>query len=150
MRHFARIAGDAAFRAAVGQAGERAFPAHPHGQRRDFAQSDIRMITQAAFGRAERQMMLHAIAGENFHVAIIAMNRQRHGHGAFWKFQSIPFIRHNSKVIGDEIELPASHVERRMLVNLHGLKTNGSGAGGEGGKGFPCLRAQRRRKRLSA
>ena len=95
-------------------------------------------------------MMLDAKAGEDFNLAVIAFDGNRDGHGTFWKFQTVAFIGLNAKAIGNDIELAAGHVEGRVLVNLHGAETNGSGAGGEGGKGFPCVRAQRRRKRLSA
>src|SRR2546430_17690926 len=73
-RKFSRIAGDAALGAAVRQPGERAFPAHPHRQRRYLSQFHVRMITQAALGRSERLMMLHAVTSEDLRRPIIAMN----------------------------------------------------------------------------
>ena len=63
--HLARLAGNAAFGAAVGQARQCALPAHPHRQRRHFPQGDVGMVAQPALGGAERQVMLDAVAGEN-------------------------------------------------------------------------------------
>ena len=61
-RQRARIDRDAALGAAIGQAGQRAFPAHPDRQRRDLADIDAEREARAALGRAERQVVLHAIA----------------------------------------------------------------------------------------
>ena len=48
-----RIAGDAAFGAAIRQAREGAFPTHPHGKSGDFTEGDVGMIAKAAFSCAE-------------------------------------------------------------------------------------------------
>ena len=117
---FARVAGDAALGAAVGQAGQRAFPAHPHGQRRHLAEAHIRMITQAALGRAERQMMLHPVAGEDLRPAIVHVHGQGDGHGTFRVFEAGAFIVRDLQPVRHQIELLARHAKRRMIVDFHG------------------------------
>ena len=56
---------DAALAAAIGQVGERAFPAHPDRQRRDLADVDLGRKSRAALGRAQRQVVLHPVAHED-------------------------------------------------------------------------------------
>ena len=50
--HFARVASDAPFAAAVGKAHECAFPVHPHGEGGDFADVDFGVEAEAAFDGA--------------------------------------------------------------------------------------------------
>ena len=80
------------------------------------------MITQAAFGRAERQMMLHAVAGENASGAIVAMNGQRDGHGTLGIFEAVAFGIGNFEMVGDRVELLAGHAESRAVVNIHSCR----------------------------
>jgi hypothetical protein len=64
-------------------------------------------------------MMLDAMAGENADAAIIHVNGQGDGHGAFGKLQAAAFIVWHLQPIGDQIELPARHAKRRVIVNFH-------------------------------
>ena len=77
------------------------------------------MITQSAFRRTEREMMLHAIAGENFGRAVVHVNRQRDGHGAFRKLKPLAFVGGDLKMVGDDVKLSARHLKRRMRVDFH-------------------------------
>ena len=65
-RKRAGVYGHAAFRAAVRQAGERAFPAHPDGERGHFAKSHAGVKAHASLGRSKGEVMLHAVAVEDF------------------------------------------------------------------------------------
>ena len=114
-----RIAGDAAFRAAVGQIGERAFPAHPHRERGGFAHGEIGRETRAALGRAERQVMLHAITLEGLDAAVVHVNRERDGDGALREHEPVAIVLVDVQVIGDDLELVASHLEHFVVVNAH-------------------------------
>ena len=60
-----RVAGYAAFRAAERHIDQRALPGHPHGQRADVIDIRRRMESEAALGRAARDVVLHAIARED-------------------------------------------------------------------------------------
>ena len=118
--HFPGIAGDAALRAAVGQAGEGAFPTHPHRQRGDFAQGDIGMKTQAALGGTEGQVMLHAVTAENFYDAIVAMDGQGDDHGALRIFEAVAFVLGDLEAVGHRVELLAGHLKSGAVVDCHG------------------------------
>ncbi len=74
-RKLGRIAGDAAFRAAVGQIRERAFPAHPHGERGGFTHGKRGGEPGAALGRAEGEVVLDAVALEGLRAAVIHVHR---------------------------------------------------------------------------
>ena len=66
---------DAALGAAIGQADQRAFPAHPDRQRRDLADIDAGRKSRAALGGTEGEVMLHAIALEHRDRAVVAVDR---------------------------------------------------------------------------
>ncbi len=74
-----RVDRDAALGPAIGQVGQRALPAHPHRQRGDLAQLHARVVTQPALGRPEGEVMLHAVALKDVHVAGIHSHGQRDG-----------------------------------------------------------------------
>ena len=119
LRQLAGVAGDAAFGAAVGQAGQAAFPAHPHRQRRHFAQRHVRVKAQAALGRAEGEVMLHAVAGEDLRRAVVAMNRQRDRQGALGVFDPVALGCGHLQMVGHQVELLAGHPESGMIVDFH-------------------------------
>src|SRR5205085_4537939 len=121
-RKFVRIARDAAFRAAIGQIRQRAFPAHPHGERGGFAHRQIRRETRAALGRAECQVMLNAISLESLGAAVIHVDRQRDGHGTLREHQAIAIVRIDLEVIGDDLELVARHLENFVVVDAQAHK----------------------------
>ena len=64
-RERARLAADAALRAAVRQPQERALPRHPHRERGALAERDVRVVADAALRRAEHARVLHPVAGED-------------------------------------------------------------------------------------
>ncbi len=111
-RHFGGIAGDAALGAAVGQTGERAFPAHPHRQRGDLAKGHVGMIPQSAFGGTEREMMLHPVAGEDLDGAVVQVDGQRDDQGAFGIFEPLAMALGNLQMVGHEVKLPAGHLRK--------------------------------------
>ena len=82
------------------------------------------MIAQAALGRAEREVMLHAVAGEHLRRAVVAMNRQGHGHGALGIFEPVALGVRDLQVVGHQVELLAGHAESRMVVDFHGAEDN--------------------------
>ena len=74
-RQLARVAADAALRAAVGQAQERALPGHPHRERRALAERHLRVVADAALRRAEHGRVLDAVAGEDRAAAVVEPDR---------------------------------------------------------------------------
>ena len=70
------IADDAALGAAEGDVDDRALPGHPGGQRAHFVERDVGRVADAALGRAARDGVLHAIAGEDFQAAVVELNRE--------------------------------------------------------------------------
>ena len=75
VRHLARVAADAALRAAVGQPQQRALPRHPDRERRALAERDLRVVADAALRRAEHARVLHAVAGEDDARAVVEPDR---------------------------------------------------------------------------
>ena len=69
-------------------------------------------------------MMLHSIAKEDFGSAVITVNRERDGYGALGEFDAVAVRKGDLQIIGNFIELLASHVESRMVVHLHGRKAS--------------------------
>ena len=57
--------------------GDGAFPGHPGRERRDFVERHVRVIADAALGRSERDVVLNAIAGEDFDLAVVHLHRTR-------------------------------------------------------------------------
>ena len=74
-----RIADHAALGAAERNVDHRALPGHPGGQRAHFVQRHVGRVADAALGRAARDGMLHAIAGEDFEPAVVELHRDVNG-----------------------------------------------------------------------
>ena len=66
-----RITEDPPLGSPIRDANHRAFPGHPHRQGADFIKRHAWMITNPALGRAERGVMVDAIAGEDTDRAIV-------------------------------------------------------------------------------
>ncbi len=132
----AGIDGDAAFCAAIGESGEGAFPAHPHGERGDFADFDAWVEADSAFGGAEREVMLDAETFVNGEFSVVAPDREGNGHAAFRVFGAVANFLGKIDDIGGEVELAASHVENVVVVKAgdHALSDlrNGFGPGRDG------------------
>ena len=79
LRVVARIDDHSALGAAVGDVEQRAFPRHPHGQRADLVEVDVRAVAQAALGRPAGVVVLHPVAGDDLHAAVVAAQRDADG-----------------------------------------------------------------------
>ena len=135
-RQRARIDRDAALAAAIGQIRERAFPAHPDRQRGDLADVDVERKPRAALGRAQGQMVLHAIALKHRGAAVVHMDRAGDRDGALRHQQPVALVHRDVEVVGDDVELLARHFE-------HGAGEQGHGgppfrAGWDFGRGVRC------------
>src|SRR6185436_5470550 len=67
----------AALAAAKGNVRHRALPRHPRGQRGHLVERDAGVIADAALGRSERDVVLDAVAGEDFDLAVVHLDRAR-------------------------------------------------------------------------
>ena len=61
-----------------GQLGDGALPRHPRRERRDLVQRHAGVIPDTALRRAERDVVLDAVAGEDLDLAVVHQNRARH------------------------------------------------------------------------
>ncbi len=77
------------------------------------------MITQAAFGGTEREMMLDAIAGKHLRGPVVETDGQSDNHGTFGKFGDDLDQPRNCEMISDSGQIVSSHFERRMVVDFH-------------------------------
>ena len=109
----ARIDRDAALAAAEGKIGERAFPAHPDGERGDLADVDIGRETRAALGGTERQMMLDPVSDKDLRPIVLHADRTGDDDRALGIEQPVAFVLGDAQMVGDDRELVAGHFEHR-------------------------------------
>ena len=81
----ARVDGDAALGAAVGQIDDGRFPGHERGQGADFVEIDFGVIAQAALHGAAGVVVLHAVADEGFEAAVVHLDGNLHLDLAAWE-----------------------------------------------------------------
>jgi hypothetical protein len=63
--------------------------------------------------------MLHAVSGKNLCRTIVAMDRQRHNHGALRILEPVPVSEGHLQAIRHQIELLARHAKRGVIVDIH-------------------------------
>ena len=107
----ARIDGDAALGAPVGQIGERAFPAHPDRQRPHLADVDVGREARAALGGPKGQVMLNPVAGEDPGMSVVHVDRAGDDDRALGEQQPVALVVGDREVVGDDIKLLARHLE---------------------------------------
>ena len=89
-RHPRRIADDAALAAAERDVRDGALPCHPRGERGDFVERHVRVVADAALGRSERDVVLHAVAGEDLDLAVVHLDRAGDGDLALGMREDFP------------------------------------------------------------
>src|SRR2546422_237870 len=77
-RHLLRGADHAAFLAPVPAAPDPALPGHPARKGADLVQGDVPVVPDPALERPDRVVVLHAVAGENPHLAVVHLHREVH------------------------------------------------------------------------
>ena len=70
-RHARRVADDAAFPSAERDVGDGELPRHPRRERGHFIEGHIGVVADAALRGPERDVVLHAVAGEDFDLAVV-------------------------------------------------------------------------------
>jgi hypothetical protein len=100
--------------------GDGAFPRHPGCQRGHFVERDAGVIADAALRRAERDVVLHAVAGEDFDLAVVHLNRTRHGDLSLGVREDLPDAGLEVEDAGGAIELLEHRREDRTVGSRHG------------------------------
>ena len=137
---------DAALGAAVGEADERAFPAHPHGEGGDFADGDALVETDAALGGTGGEVVLDAVAFEDGDAAVVAFDGEGDGETAAGILGAVADGLREADGVGGLVELAARHAEDVGIVEG---RDDGFGHGQERGvKMGPGAAAVRNRWRL--
>ncbi len=137
------VAADAALRAAVRQAQERALPRHPHGERGALAERDLGVVADAALRRAHDARVLDAVAGEHDALARVHADRHRDHRGALRKAEALGDVVRD---VGDRdrlVELRDRHpVQRRVPLELGmGKRFRGARHGGPSVDASPSSRS---------
>src|SRR5260370_38226771 len=95
---------DAPLGAAIGEAYQRAFPAHPDRKRRHLADIDAGGKAGAALGGTEGEMMLHPIALEHRDRAVVTVDRAGDGDRPFRQQQAATLVHGEPQMIGETPE----------------------------------------------
>ena len=106
-RHVAGIDNHAALGSTEGQADQRTFPAHPHGESGDFPECHILMEADSALGGTGREVVLDAVALENLDFAAVHANGHGNNDATFGAFGAIAEAGVHAKDVGGDIELVA-------------------------------------------
>ena len=122
VRQFRRIDRHSALGAAVGQIGQRAFPAHPHGERRRLAHGEMKVRSAcrpwSARGRCDVERDNPGTLSCCRRPCAPAASRRRRASDKW----PIPIVLVDVEVIGDDLKLVAGHLEklrrRRSSSNL--------------------------------
>ena len=107
----ARVDRDAALAAAEGKIGERAFPAHPDGERGDLADVDIGREARAALGGTQRQMMLDPVSDKDLRPIVLHADRTGDDDRALRIEQPVAFVLGDAQMVSNDRELIAGHFE---------------------------------------
>src|SRR5450759_5989371 len=110
---------NAALGAAIGQAYQRAFPAHPDRQRGDLADIDAGGEPCAALGGTEGKVVLHAVTLEHRNRDVVAVDRAGDGERPFRQQQAVALVHGDRQMIGDHTELVYRHLEHRTGIDGH-------------------------------
>ena len=122
-RHLVRIADHAALGAAERNVDHRALPGHPTGQRANFIERDVGRVANAALGRAARDRVLHAEAGEDFEVAVIHLHRDVDREFAVGIAQNPPQALVEIELLGSQVKAGPLRLPRiAFFVDVRGRR----------------------------
>ena len=113
--HALRIADDAAFRPAVGDADDGALPRHPHRQRLDLVQGHRRVVADATLARTACRVVLHAVAREDLHDAVGHAHREMHRQLTLRRAEDPPHVRVEMELVRRDAELLERDLPRIAL-----------------------------------
>ena len=125
LRHFVRIADDAALGAAERNVHHRALPRHPARQRADFVEVHVGPVAQSALGRAARNGVLHAVSGEDFEVPVVHLHRDMNNNFAARTTQNLPQSFIKIQLMGGEVKAGGLRLPGiSFLFEVHCLHKN--------------------------
>ena len=110
-RHPRRVADDAALAAAERDVRDGALPGHPGRERGHFVEGDVGVVADAALCRTERDVVLHAIAGEDLDLAVVHLHRTRDGDLPLRMREDLPDAGLEVEHAGGDVELLEHRVE---------------------------------------
>src|SRR5919197_846744 len=113
-----RVADDAALAAAEGDVRDGALPRHPRRERRDFVEIHAGVIADAALRRTERDVVLHAVAGEDFDLAVVHLHRTRNDDLTFGTGEDLPDARFEGEESRGAVELLEHRAEDRTVFHV--------------------------------
>src|SRR4029079_15278321 len=113
------IANDGALAATKRDVGDRALPRHPRRESRHFVETDVRVVPDASLRGTQRDVVLHAVAGEDFDFAVVHLHRTRHGDLTLGPRQDAPDARLEIEDACGSIEL-LEHRTKDGPVSGHG------------------------------
>jgi hypothetical protein len=90
---------------------DSAFPRHPRGERRDFVERHAGVVADAALRRSERDVVLDAVAGEHFDLAVVHLHRARHDDLALRMREDLPDARIEAEDARGAVELLEHRIE---------------------------------------
>ena len=118
-RHLGRIADDPALAAAERDVRDGALPRHPAGERRHFVERDARVVAEAALRGAERDVVLHPVAGEDLDLAVVHLHRATDGDLSLGVGEDLPDAGVEIENAGGDVELLEHVLEQRSLRLNH-------------------------------
>jgi len=111
-RELLRVARDAALAAAQRDVHDGRLPGHPRGERADRVDRLVGVPAQSALGRPARRVVLHAVAVEDAHVAVVHPDRDGHVVLALRPAQEGSHRLGEPEHLGALVELGLGDVER--------------------------------------
>ena len=129
-RHLLRVAAHAALRPTERKPHQRALPRHPHRERLDLVERDVRVVADAALRRAPRDVVRDPEALERANGAVVEGGRDRDLDGLLALLQHVDEPLVDPECVGDLVELLLSEPER-VLAQVR--------LGGHGGHRGPSL-----------
>ena len=112
LRELLRVAGDAALRAAERDVHQRALPGHPHRERLDLVERDVRVVADAALRRAARDVVRHAVALEDWTDAVVHDHGNRDDDRLLALLQDCDQVRVDLERVRDALKLLLGDLER--------------------------------------
>ena len=100
-----RVDDDAALGAAVGQVDDGALPGHPHGEGAHLVEGHGGGVADAALVRAAGVVVLHAVAREGAHAAVVHLDGEVHGELAARPAQRFPQAAVQAQDVRRRVEL---------------------------------------------
>src|SRR5207244_1358319 len=105
------IADDAALRTAERDAGERALPRHPHRERLDLVERDVRVVADPSLRWTARNVVRDAVALEDLSLPVVHRNGNGNRQRLLAFLEDVDEVRVNREDLGDPAQLLARDLE---------------------------------------